>query len=103
MRGQEELCGDAEQAAEAWSAGVVSSEDEALEATFCGHARPEQTSAQLSLFLCVLRQTGLVLNAIVKWAFALPCTLPLSLRALDHLYMPIHDKGEKVPDHLKEG
>lgn len=42
MRGGN-LCGDVEQAAEAWKAGV-SNEDAALGVTFCGHIRPEQTS-----------------------------------------------------------
>lgn len=44
------LCGDVERAAKAWKAGVVSNEDIALGATFCGHARPEETSAQILSF-----------------------------------------------------
>lgn len=45
------LCGDVEQVAEAWRAGVVGNEDVALGATFCGHVRSEQTSAWISCFL----------------------------------------------------
>lgn len=46
----QEEWGDTEQAAEAWRAGVVGNEDVALGASFCGHARPEQTSVQLLSF-----------------------------------------------------
>lgn len=42
--------GNVEQAAEAWRAGIVDNEDVALGASFCGHARPEQTFAQLLSF-----------------------------------------------------
>lgn len=64
------LCGDVEQAAEAWRAGVVSNEDIALGATFCGHVRSEQTSAQILSFPAYVKVNKTILNTIVKWALS---------------------------------
>lgn len=85
--------GNVEQAAEDWRIGIVGNEDVALGASFCGHARPEQTSAQLLSFPADVKvnrtnsqsnfQVGLTLCGLF------PC------QPLGHLYILMYNKGKK--------
>lgn len=96
------LCGDVEQAAEAWKAGVVSNEDIALGATFCGHAIAEQTSAQILSFPAYgkVNKTSPQYNRQVGLAFLK--TLLLSVEPLELLYLPVYNKGEEDARSFKE-
>lgn len=86
---------DVEQAAEAWRAGVFSNESVALGATFCGCARPEQTSAPLMSFPAYVKvnRTSAQSNCQVSLVFSQ--TLLLSVEPLDLAYILKYNKGEE--------
>lgn len=95
--------GNVEKAAEAWRAGIVDNKDVALGTSFCGHARPEQTSAQLLSFPAYVKvnrtnsqsnfQVGLTLcgRFPCQWSAWTICTIQCTIRE------------RKMPDHLVEG